>query len=167
VLRAMFAAVGIWLVLVMGPCGSASRVQGPQQQETVTAEKPLTLTTEHPTGAFSLAPATVIAAPPVLELSVEKIANPAMIPFGIFAYLVPETAEAPSDDEKILIGNVSIYPPDRPGKFSMRASTAFEKLRAKGKSQARLLIEMKALRDTKPGESLEVTVAPPTWRKEE
>ncbi len=132
----------------------------------VTPEQPtaITLSNVHPAGEFSLDPQTVAAAPPVLALKVTKVANPADTAFQLFVYLFYQSA---SGAQKILVGNVGFYPPDRPAGFLLRSSRAFEELKnSKAAGEVRLQLEIKRLHEAKPWTPVEITVAPPEWKPE-
>ncbi|HEV2176784.1 MAG TPA: hypothetical protein VGW33_06245 [Terriglobia bacterium] len=157
----------IWALLFGGlRAGGQSPAGGAQRPGTETR---VTLSNDHPEGSFLIPPEILAAPPAVLALTMTQVINPAKTAFQIFVYLSyhPGSGEkrraAPA---KILIGNVSLYPPDRPAGFLLRASTAFRKLKAatSKSSDVRLVLEMKRIHPAKPWTPVEVTVAPPEWR---
>jgi hypothetical protein len=123
------------------------------------------LTNGRTEGSFAVSPDTLASSPPVLALSFPRVVNPANTPFVVFVYLTYRPGEAPdAAPRKILLGNGSLYPADRPGGFRLRASAAFAKLKAAKANDVRLVLEMKRLHPAEPWSQVEVTVAPPQWR---
>jgi hypothetical protein len=125
----------------------------------------VTLDAGHLAGSFPVDPETVLAAPPVLSLSVTRVVNPAAQPFTLVVYLT--SAGEGGEAVKIRVGTVSLYPADRPAGFLLRTSSAFADLRrqrhATRPQSVRLLIELQPIHaGTAPG-NLEVTVAAPRW----
>jgi hypothetical protein len=126
------------------------------------------LTSDHPAGSFAIPPETLRSAPPAVVIQVTKVANPSGTPFQIFVYLSYRSAPGQQQAEKIPIGNVGIFPADRPAGFLLRASKAFAQLKATTSSATDVcvLVELKPLHKTDRLTSVEVTVAPPKWRAE-
>ena len=134
---------------------------GQAQTETVD------LTNKHPEVSFAVSPDTLADSPHVLALSFTRVINPAGIPFVIFVYLSYRPAEKPGKAPiRILLGNGSLFPADRPGGFRLRTSNAFAKLKADKATDVRLVLEMKRLHPSQPWSQVEVTVASPQWRSE-
>jgi hypothetical protein len=127
-----------------------------------------TLTSDHPAGSFSIPPETLRSAPPVVVIQVTKVANPAGTPFQMFVYLSYRSAPGQEQKEKIPIGNLGLFPADRPAGFLLRASNAFAQLKATASSATDVcvLVELKPLHKTDRLTSVEVTVAPPKWKAE-
>jgi hypothetical protein len=140
-----------------------------QAEPTGTQARPesIELTNKQTTGSFAVSPDVLASAPPVLGLSFPRIVNPANTPFSIFVHFSYRTAKATgTSPEKMLVGNASLYPADRPGGFRLRASAAFAKLKAAKATDIRLVVEMKRIHPAQPWTPVEVTVAPPQWRGE-
>jgi hypothetical protein len=125
-----------------------------------------TLTSDHPSESFAIPHETLKSAPPVVVLQVTSVANPEGTPFQLFMYLSYRAAPGQQQTERIPIGNVGLYPADRPAGFLLRASSAFERLKetAPGTTDVSVLVEMKPLRKTGTLTSVVVTVAPPQWK---
>lgn len=165
------AALFIWALGFSGAnCGSA-KVQSPKSSEKAPEMTPdqrsLKLTNEHTSGAFPIGSDLLSNIPEVLEVSIAKVNNPDRTPVDIFVYLSQTPKQGERDPDRILLGNFSLYPPDRPGKFLMKASPAFRKLvDSKGTNAAdvQLLFEMKRLDEKRPWTAVEVTVGLPQWR---
>jgi hypothetical protein len=162
-------ALLIWALLLGG---AHSREQSPGFDQKPPAPTRVTLTDDHPEGFFLIPPEILSSPPPVLALNMTQVVNPAETPFQVFVYLScrPGSGAArQSKAVKLLVGNVGLFPPDRPARFLLRASTAFRKLKATNPNPAdvRLLLEMKRIHETKPWTRVEVTVAPPEWRRED
>ena len=168
----------LWALLLGGASarrqGSDSRA--PSQAAPTQSTRPaqptqVVLTNEHAEGSFPIAPEILASPPPVLALSIPLVINPEKTPFQVFVYLSYQPglgAKHRVEPVKILLGNVGLYPPDRPGGFLLRASTAFAKLNTASPQPAevRLLLQMKRIHPTKPWTQVEVTVAPPKWEAE-
>src|SRR5579872_3746352 len=92
---------------------------------------PLTLTNEHPIGSFPLDPKTFTRAPSILALRITKVVNPEHTGVGIAVYLALPASS--SSRRRILIGDVGLYPPDRPAGFVLHVVEAFNKLRTTSK----------------------------------
>jgi hypothetical protein len=147
---------------------------GRSQDQQHLTPTPVVLTNDRPTGSFPIGQETLASAPPILALTITKVVDPGQEAMGFFVYLSFRSSASSSGannqpaSQKILIGNFSLYPADRPGGFLLRASTAFNKLKAASSkpTDVRLVLEMKRLHETKPWPSVAVTVAPPEWRDE-
>jgi hypothetical protein len=168
--RLSLAALMIWALCFVGTdCGSA-KVQSPQSPQTKTDESTVspvvTLTDKHPSSS-SPVPASVPAGDSkVLEVVVTKVVNPNMTPVTIFVYLSDSKKDKP-EPEQNPIGNFSLYPADRPGKFLLNAAPAINRASgsaATSKSEMRLVFEMKRIHENKAWTSIEVTIGPPKWR---
>ncbi len=122
----------------------------------------LKLTNERPSASVELKQQTLDRAPAVLEASVTEVVNPEKTAVGVYVYLVVAGKESNKEDVRIPIGNFSLYPPDQPGKFLMRASGALEKLRsAEKKSGSTLLVfELKRLHEDKAWTRVELSITP-------
>jgi hypothetical protein len=157
----------IWALLVPGAWAGGGKQEGTAPKPKTLA--PLTLTSEHPAGSFALDPKTIASAPPVLAIALTKVVNPGQVPFQVFVYLSYRSKAERSEPEKILVGNFSLYPADRPAGFVLRSSTGFSKLKATGAESTgvQLVLEMERIHKGKPWSTpVEVTVAPPEWREE-
>lgn len=84
------------------------------------------------------------------------------MPVDFFVYLNdPNTG-----DRKKLIGNFALYPPDRGGKFLLNPQEAVRSYRTGTRSEdARLVLEMKRVDESRPWTPIEVTVGPPIWNR--
>ena len=127
----------------------------------------LKLTNERPSASVELKQDTLDQVPAVLEVSVTKVANPEKTPVVVYVYLFVASKDSNKEDVKIPIGNFSLYPPDQPGKFLMRASGAIEKLKtAKKESSSTLLFfELKRLHEAKAWTPVELSITP-GWRSD-
>ena len=158
--RAMTAVLACALVVCWLSAPAATQMHSP-------ASSPLTLTDKLPAASFSLPPDVVASAPAILALSITKVENPGRIGINVFVYLsFPQGSEG----QKILIGNVSLYPSDHPAGFLLRSSTAFQQMKARSatskSSKVDLLIEMSRANEREPWKPVKLVVAPPEWRKE-
>src|SRR5215475_13417486 len=131
-----------------------------QAEPTGTQARPesIELTNNQTTGSFAVSPDIVASAPPVVGLNFPRVVNPANTAFSIFVYFSYRTAEGMSaSPEKVLVGNASLYPADRPGGFRLRATAAFATLKAVKATDIRLIVEMKRIHPAQPWTKVEVT----------
>jgi hypothetical protein len=135
----------------------------------VESSSDVTLTEIQPVARIPL-PAAIRAAPaPILEIPLARISNPQEMSFSIFVSLEwSRTAQGAARKEKILLGNFTVYPPDRPGNYILRASTTFEKLKALGadlvRDQIVVALEMKRTNPNQPWSPVQVEIGPLRWR---
>ena len=171
-MNVFLTALVIWSLPFFGAsCGS----NGMQQSQPVTVQTSptpiqaaaVTLTTQHPEGSFQLEGALLNNPPEVLEVSVTKVVNSGATPVNIFVYLASGAETQEPEAEKISVGNFSLYPVDRPGKFMLDPAPAFRKFSESKKSaeKLRLVFEMQLGTDKKPPQPVEVTVAGPNWKR--
>lgn len=164
-------ALVIWALPFSGIHCSRAEVQSPGSRdgEQVTGE-PITLTKDRPVDYFPIAPKALVSGPSILEVTVAKVVNPDKIPLELFVYLSAVQKKGEPKSESIPVGNFSLYPPDRPGKFLLSLSEGLEKLktRAAAKSnELQLIVEMRRLNDTQPWTRVAVTVNPPRFLQDE
>ena len=136
---------------------------GPNQE----VRRPVVLTSQQPAGSFPVAREVLASKPPIVFVSITRVVNPEMTPFEIWVHLSFENGKSASGREKALVGNFSLYPPDKAGGFQLNAADAFRTLEEAGKEQGevRLEVEMRRIHEMKPWTPIEVTVSPPVWRK--
>jgi hypothetical protein len=169
-----------WALLFSGGCDRTVKVQSPQTRDTALSNtdptitpspETLTLTNEYPTRSFPVDPDLLAQPPAILELSVTKVVNSALTSVAVFVYLSPIADKGKPEPEKILVGNFSLYPPDRPGKFLLPVSTAFRRLNGghgvSKSNRVRLVLEMKRLDETSPWTPIALTISQPKWRAAE
>ena len=168
-MKLLLAALFIWSLPLLGmSCGSANV----QERASEPAPETITLTNQHPTGSFPLQPdslkdlPTGTEVPPVfaaLQVAVTKVVNPNARAVNIFVYLSRRN-EKRDNPEKIEVGNFSLYPADRPGKFTLDPKTAFRKASAASNDTNikdwRLVFELEQ-NPQQASSSLEVTIAKP------
>ena len=171
-MKLFLAVLTIWSLPLFGmSCGSAS-LPGPQRNS---KSETITLTNQKPTGSFPLQPElfknipTATEVPPVLQtvqVPVTKVVNPDAKPVTIFVYFSRPNEKRDGPPEKISVGNFSLYPADRPGRFTLNPREALRKAsEASNESNIkewRLVFEL----EQKPEQSsspLEVTIETPIW----
>ncbi|MGC2530355.1 MAG: hypothetical protein WA639_21620 [Candidatus Acidiferrum sp.] len=147
--------------------GGSGRTEGAFPSASQVRAEAVELTNNRTTGSFAVPADTLASAPPVVALVFPRVINPANTPFVICVYLSYRPGEGKVEAPlRILLGNGTLYPADRPGGFRLRTSAAFRKLKAAKARDVRLLLEMKRLRPTEPWSQVEITVRPPEWRGE-
>jgi len=161
----MAAASLAFLVGVLLFGGPNAGEQNPDPGRIDAKSNGVILTSTRPEGSFPVAAAILASSPPLLALHFTEVTNPSQTPFQIFASLSYKPA-GQTEAVKILLGNAALYPPDRPGGFVLRTSSAFRKLKASEPTNVRLVLEMKRIHPQTPWSAVEVTVAPPEWRNE-
>ena len=129
--------------------------------------RPVVLTNQQPAGSFPVAREILASKPAIVFVSITRVVNPDITPFEIWVHLSFENRKSASGEKRILVGNFSLYPPDKTGGFQLNAADAFRTLEEAGKEQGevRLEVEMRSLHDMKRGTPIEVTISPPVWRK--
>lgn len=129
--------------------------------------RPVVLTNQQPAGSFPVAREIIASKPPIVFVSITRVVNPGITPFEIWVHLSFENRKRSSGEKRVLVGNFSLYPPDKTGGFQLNAADAFRTLEEAGKEQGevRLEVEMRRIHDWKRGTPIEVTVSPPVWRK--
>lgn len=166
-MRSWLTALAFAILFFCCTCAGPAKIES---SETTTIEEkpvaPLTLTGNRVTGSFRVTPETLASRPVAVELQISKVLNPAGAPLSVFVYLSRGGKKAQSDGQRIPIGSFSLYPPDQPGKFMLRASTALSKL-GPGRDDVQLVIELKRVDETKPWTNVELTVEPPKWLRDE
>lgn len=151
-------------------CGGA-KVQGPQTQEKKTNESPAspvaTLSSEHPIASVPVDGSVLTSGAEVLEVKITKVTNPSLTPVTVFVSLSYANKGAP-EAKQISVGNFSLYPADKPGKFLLNSAAALREvslLDATAKELAlRLVFAMKRVDETKPWTPVELTISQPKWR---
>lgn len=172
-MKLFLAALAIWSLPFFGvSCGSAN-VQNPPTPERELTPVPIvkatiTLTKEHPTRSFAVYP-SLTDPPTVVEISVTKVVNPAARAVNIFVHLAPVNEKAGAVPPKFAVGNFSLYPADRPGKFMLDPASAFRKIsETKDVSKVKewlvvFELEQKAEQGSSP---VEVTIEAPQWKRD-
>jgi hypothetical protein len=164
-------ALIVWALCFSGANCGAAKVQGPQTERPKVEQAgsaTVKLTAEHPSASLPVSGDVFASDPEVLEVSISKVENTAKTAVSIFVYLANATA-GKSDDEKILVGNFSLYPADSPGKFLLNPRPALRAMSAKtpNPKDPRLVFELRQIDPTKPWTPVEVTVEQPKWRAAE
>jgi hypothetical protein len=173
-MKLFLAALTIWSLPLLGiSCGPAGVQEPETAKPAVTpASSPtpsgetVTLTPEHSTGSFLLQPVLFKKLPPILEVSVTKVVNPAAKPVTIFVFLSPRNGKNDAASNRIEVGNFSLYPADRPAKFMLDASalrTVSEGRNVPAVKEWQLVFE---LEKKEAASSLEVTIASPNWKSD-
>jgi hypothetical protein len=73
-------------------------------------------------------------------------------------------------EQKLRVGSFGVFPANRPGRYTLRASSAFEELRRKGVNLAQsclaLQFVLEKVRAKETWTPLQVTLGPPRWQRE-
>jgi hypothetical protein len=119
-----------------------------------------TLTDLKPQATCAISAALIARPPRLAEIPVTKIENPSGQSFSIYVFVAAGKA-GPE-----LIGNVTVFPPDRTGVFVMRSQPAFERLGA-ARASPRITIEIRRTSKSQPWRTLSVSIGPLRWLYEE
>ena len=135
-MKLFLAALTIWSLPLLGlSCGSAN-VQRPAENST---SNTVTLTNQDPTGSLSLEPGLIKNVPgpaeipptlSALQVTVTKVVNPNARAVNVLVYLSRPNEDRDKPAEKIEVGSFSLYPVDRPGKFTLNSGPALRKASA-------------------------------------
>jgi hypothetical protein len=130
----------------------------------------LTLSNYHPSGCFPVAREKLASMPAALFISIVKVINQERTPFEVLVFLVPSGKKMHSPEQKILVGNFSLYPPDHPAGFLLSTSKALRELKSSSQfpndGSLQLLVEIRRTDETKEWTPVELTVTAPEWRSE-
>lgn len=167
-MNAFLLALVIWALPFLGfSCGSTT-IQNPSSAQSQPSPTPtqesMTLTDREPVASFPLTPDQVNHPPEVLEIVVTKVVNAGSSPVSIFAYVAP--ADGKRKAEAIELGNFSLYPVDRPGKFLLGPEAAFRQanrtINPSNDDKWQLGFVMRLPEQNRS--SVEVTIASPNWQ---
>lgn len=142
-----------WLWLILAALGAAPSLCQPKPgpcQAVLTAAKPK--------ATCALPPLAV--APPLVEVPVTKIENPAGQSFSIWLLYVPPKGDPTP------VGNVTVFPPDRTGVFTIRTGPTLER-HWPSRSSARLAIEVRPTDRSQASKFVSVSIGPLRWLTEE
>lgn len=144
-------AIALTSVLALAGCASAERSpDAPINKEVIVV---VTLSASQPKAQLDVAGGEVRN---LLEVPVVRVENTRGEAVTI-AVLMECTEQASLRCE---VGQFSLYPPDRPGTFTLRVPAALVD-EAKKRTTTRLFIELEA-----PPESVELAIGAPVWRNE-
>lgn len=132
----------------------------------------ITLTNRRPSANVSIPPRILRNPLPILEVPVASVRNEKRTPFAIFVYLAWKHGQPGlSKRQKLLVGNFAVFPPDRPGRYTLRVSNAFRELSKNRKNLERLQLdlqlEIRRVHENRPWTSVEATIGPVRWLREE
>ena len=160
-MKLFLAALIIWSLPFFGLSCRSAPVQEPAAERT---SETITLTNQSSTGSFPLHPDLLKNPPQALLVLVTKVVNPSARSVTVFVYLSRPSAKRDNAPEKIDVGNFSLYPADRPGKFTLDPKVALRKADGatndSNSKEWRIVFELeqKAEQGSSP---LEVTIATP------
>jgi len=160
--------LSIAAVFLIWACIRPDKLQGSGGAD----QKPVasvTLTNNHATGSFPVSPETLAKQPAIVEITISRVVNPAGTPLSVFVYLSHGGKKVPAAAERIPVGSFTLYPPDQPGKFMLRASSALSRLSASNAKpgNVQLVLELKRVDESKPWTAVELTLESPNWLRDE
>ena len=173
----LIAGFAIWALFLSGATCAPRTNQGPQNerpqanQPSQSAPKEnqpmahsITLTQEHISDSLPIDVKAIPNDAQALQVPVTKVHNPESTQLSIYVYLALPKATTVKEQRK-LIGNFSLYPADRGGKFIVSAGDAVRLLKGKGAApeNAQLVFELKRIHEDKPWTPIEITIEEPAW----
>lgn len=123
-MKLFLAALTIWSLPFFGLSCRSAPVQEPAAERT---SETITLTNQSPTDSFPLQPDFLKNPPQAFLVLVTKVVNPSARSVTVFVYLSRPGAKRDDAPEKIDVGNFSLYPADRPGRFTLDPKAALRK----------------------------------------
>jgi len=172
-MKLFLAAITIWSLPLFGmSCGSV-KVQNTAPAKPVSPSTPsgetVTLTNDRPAASFVVQPDVLKNAPAALEVSVTKVVNPAAKAITVLVHLSPANEKGELSKARIGVGNFSLYPVDRPGKFMLDAAdalrTAAETRMPPDAKEWRVVFELERQAE-QASTPVEVTIAAPNWKSD-
>ena len=139
------------LALIGGTADGQSQAKNAACQVVLTASKPT---------ASCVIPSSLAAPPRLVEIPVTKVENPSGQSFSIYLYV------GAAKGEPELIGNVTVFPPDRTGVFTMRSQQAFERVWT-SRATARITVEIRRTLESRPWQAMSVSIGPLRWLNED
>jgi hypothetical protein len=134
-----------------GPTDGQSQSKNAPCQVILTASKPR---------AACAIPSSLAAPPRLVEIPVTKVENPSGQSFSIYLYV------GSAKGEPALIGNVTVFPADRTGVFTMRSQQAFERVWT-SRASARITVEIRRTSESRPWQPMSVSIGPLRWLNED
>lgn len=144
------------------PCSQSAAVR------ILPANSQITLSDVQPETRVHLPAELVGKIPQILELEIQRNENPSSLAFSVAVYLEASTThDASGGPQRVLVGNLGLYPAESNGKFALRVSTAYEQLM---KTQSNVdaesivaVLQLKRLHASRPWRPVEVVLAPLRW----
>ena|ERR1700733_12931282 len=144
-----------WIWVVLAFMGGATD----GQTQTSNSACQLVLTASRPAATCAI-PSSLTTPPRLVQIPVTKIENPSGQSFSIYLYV----GFAKGDPE--LIGNVTVFPADRTGVFTMRSQQAFEHIWT-SRASARITVEIRRTSESRPWQPMSVSIGPLRWLNED
>ena len=126
------------------------------------------LSTTQPQARLPLNQQILERMPPALEIPVARVENEARAGFVIHVAIAWSQDNSGGDSMALAsIGSLSLFPPDTPGRFTLRSSEAFDELRIAVREfedyHAWLFFELLPIAEDRPLPEVEVELEPALW----
>jgi hypothetical protein len=128
------------------------------------------LTHTQPRAVMAVPDAVLQRAPSLLLLPVTQINNETLMPVSLYAYLTWSDSKGGHRLERLLLGQISIFPANQPGTFTIRLSQEFQELLKRSPEfrefSPSLVLELRPIH-TQALPPMELTIGPIEWRTAE
>lgn len=105
--------------------------------------------------------------PSLLILPITHITNESLAPISVYAYLTWSDPAGGEGLARLLLGQISVFPANRPGTFTIRLPQEFQDLLKRSpdiqQRSPSLVLELRPIHD-QPLPTMELTVGPVEWR---
>lgn len=152
-----------WLVAVSFPFWFDAHVSAEQTSN-------VHLTHAQPRAVMAVPDAVLQRAPSLLILPVTQINNESLTPVSVYAYLTWSDPKHGNRPARLLLGQISIFPANQPGTFTIRLSQEFQELLKQSPDFQQLspllVLELRPIHSqTLP--AMDLTIGPVEWRTAE
>ena len=128
------------------------------------------LTHSQPRAAMAVADGVLQRAPSLLVLPVTQITNETLTPVSVYAYLTWTDPKQGNRPARLLLGQISIFPANQPGTFTIRLSQEFQELLKQHPEfhqlSPLLVLELRPIH-SQALPPMDLTIGPVEWRTAE
>jgi hypothetical protein len=125
------------------------------------------LTHTQPRAVMAIPDAVLQRAPSLLLLPVTQINNETLTPVSVYAYLTWSDPKHGNRPARLLLGQISIFPPNQPGTFAIRLSQEFQELLKQAPEfqqlSPSLVLELRPIH-SQALPAMDLTIGPVEWR---
>jgi hypothetical protein len=152
-----------WLVAVGFPFWFDAHVSAEQTSN-------VHLTHTQPRAVMAVPDAVLQRVPSLLLLPVTQINNESLTPVSVYAYLTWSDPKGGHRLARLLLGQISIFPANQPGTFTIRLSQEFQELLKQNPDFQRLspslVLELRPIH-SQALPAMDLTIGPVEWRTAE
>lgn len=125
------------------------------------------LTHTQPRAVMAVPDAVLQRAPSLLILPVTQINNEALTPVSVYAYLTWSDPKGGHRPARLLLGQISVFPANQPGTFTIRLSQEFQELLKRSPDFQQLspllVLELRPIH-SQALPAMDLTIGPVEWR---